>query len=160
MFVNADARPYVIPLAGGSPIQAWEDVKGEEEEKPVAVAPLPPQRRGPGRPRKIKADGNEAVVSVAKKRGRPRKVQPVRAAQPNGEGMSMLDAAVRVLTRAKEPMGCREIIETASEKGFWTSPAGKTPWNTLSTQIRYEIERKGTESRFSLIEKGKFTVKK
>jgi len=48
---------------------------------------------------------------------------------------SALDAAVRVLEEAGQPMTCPEMIEAIAKKGYWTSPGGATPAATLYSAI-------------------------
>ena len=43
-----------------------------------------------------------------------------------------------------------------AEKGYWTSPGGKTPHSTLYAAIAREIKLKGAASRFVKADKGKF----
>jgi hypothetical protein len=43
-------------------------------------------------------------------------------------------------------------------KGYWTSPAGKTPGATLSSAILRELKMKGTDARFRKTEPGKFAL--
>jgi len=71
---------------------------------------------------------------------------------------SALDAAARVLGEAKEPMNCQEIIKAMAEKGYWTSPGGKTPWATLYSAMLREIGTKGKDARFKKMERGKFAA--
>lgn len=72
---------------------------------------------------------------------------------------SALDAAVRVLAEAKEPMNCRQIIETMTEKDYWQPKnAGKTPQNTLHAAISKEIKTKGADARFEKVGRGQFTL--
>jgi len=77
-----------------------------------------------------------------------------RAKKPSG-----LDAAVRVLAESKEPMGVREIVGIAFEKGYWKSD-GATPWATIYSAIIREIAAKGKESRFKKVDRGRFAVNK
>src|SRR5207302_1848620 len=72
--------------------------------------------------------------------------------------VSAIDAAARVLAEAKEPMNCQELIKVMADKGYWTSPGGKTPHATLYSAIVREVERKGKDSRFTKAEPGKFTA--
>ena len=73
--------------------------------------------------------------------------------------LSALDAAVRVLTEATEPMNCRQLIETMTEKDYWQPKnAGKTPANTLHAAISKEIKVKGTDSRFEKVGRGQFAL--
>jgi hypothetical protein len=57
----------------------------------------------------------------------PRPNQPQKSEKP--KKVSAHDAA-RVLSEAKEPMNCQDPIKAMADKGYWTSPGGKTPWAT------------------------------
>jgi hypothetical protein len=45
-----------------------------------------------------------------------------------------------------------------SRKGYWSSPNGQTPSATLYSAILRELKKKGAESRFKKIERGKFAL--
>jgi hypothetical protein len=47
-----------------------------------------------------------------------------------------------------------------AEKGYWTSPGGKTPAATLYSSILREIGTKGKDARFKKTERGKFAISK
>jgi hypothetical protein len=53
-------------------------------------------------------------------------------------------------------MTCPELIQAMASKGYWTSPAGKTPAGTLHAAIAREIKLKKEQSRFRKTERGKF----
>jgi hypothetical protein len=72
--------------------------------------------------------------------------------------VSCLDAAARVLVEAGEPLNARQMIEAITAKGYWTSPAGKTPHATLYSAIIREISVKGNDARFRKTERGKFAA--
>jgi hypothetical protein len=72
--------------------------------------------------------------------------------------ISALDAAVRVLTESKEPMSCPALIEAMATKGYWKSPAGKTPASTLYAALKREITTKKKGARFKQSGPGKFTL--
>jgi hypothetical protein len=72
--------------------------------------------------------------------------------------MSAIDAAAKVLGEAGEAMNCQEMIKAMGEKGYWSSPGGKTPHATLYSAILREIQTKGNEARFKKTERGKFTL--
>ncbi len=76
--------------------------------------------------------------------------------EPKPKRMSGLDAAAKVLEEAGQPMTAKEMIEAAQSKGYWKSPGGKTPHATLYSAIIREIARRGAESRFRKVERGKF----
>ena len=72
--------------------------------------------------------------------------------------LSALDAATKVLAEIAEPMNCRQLIETMTEKDYWQPNAGKTPSNTLHAAISKEIKTKGSDSRFEKIGRGQFAL--
>jgi len=71
---------------------------------------------------------------------------------------SAIDAAAKGLTDSKEPLNCKELVETMSAKKLWTSPGGKTPHATLYSAILREINTKGKDARFVKTERGKFAA--
>ena len=89
---------------------------------------------------------SKAKAKAAKKANAPRKKRP-----------SLLDLAAEVLAKAKEPMGCKAIVEKVLAGGRWQTK-GKTPAATLYSAILREIQKKGKDARFRKVERGKFTV--
>jgi hypothetical protein len=95
------------------------------------------------------------------------KVTTVRKARAATEGksagrssgkLSALDAAARVLGEEGRAMNCKALIETMAAKGYWTSPAGKTPASTLYASLLKEVTTKGQESRFAKVDRGQFAL--
>ena len=70
--------------------------------------------------------------------------------------LSALDAAAKVLEEAGEPMTCAALIAAMADKGYWTSPAGKTPSATLYSGMLRELKTKGEASRFRKTGRGQF----
>lgn len=97
-------------------------------------------------------------LKVDKEAAKPetKKQTPKQASEPKVKKMSAIDAAAKVLGEAGQPMNCKEMVETMAEKGYWTSPGGATPHATLYSAILREIDKKGDESRFTKVERGKF----
>ena len=85
-----------------------------------------------------------------------KKTARAKATKSNGK-LSGLDAAAQILGNAKEPMGCKDIVEQAIEQKLW-SPGGKTPQATLYAAIVREIAKKGKEARFKKVDRGRFQV--
>lgn len=81
-----------------------------------------------------------------------------RAAKSDGK-LSQLDAAVKVLSEAGTPMTTKAMIEAMATKGYWTSPGGATPAQTLYSAILRELQKKGDEARFTKVDRGQFTLK-
>ncbi len=79
-------------------------------------------------------------------------------AKKTAKKLSALDAAARVLAETGRPMNCREMIEAMAEKGYWASPAGKTPSATLYSAIVRELKSKGAAARFQKVERGRFAL--
>lgn len=88
---------------------------------------------------------------------RPAKARKERAPKADGK-LSQLDAAVKVLEEAKEPMTTKAMIEAMATRGYWTSPGGATPWATLYSALIREIANRGAESRFTKVDRGQFTL--
>jgi len=100
--------------------------------------------------------GKKMKTSTKKARTAKGPKFPAAAEQP--KKLSALDAAARVLGESGQPMNCQEMIETMATKGYWTSPAGKTPGATLSSAILRELKMKGKDARFRKTERGKFAL--
>jgi hypothetical protein len=101
----------------------------------------------------------DAPEAPKTKKTRKAKQADAPAAEGNGKKVSCLDAAARVLAEAGEPLNAKQMIEAITTKGYWTSPAGKTPHATLYSAIIREIAAKGSEARFQKTERGKFAAR-
>jgi len=110
-----------------------------------------------------KKEGAARTKTDAAARGT--KVKKARAAKaatsagPKSGKLSALDAAARVLGEEGRSMNCKELIETMAAKGYWKSPAGKTPASTLYAALLKEVTTKGKESRFAKVDRGQFTLR-
>ena len=92
------------------------------------------------------------VPTVSIKRVEP---VPTPEAAPT-KRMSLMDAAVAVLRDSGEPMNTREMVKAATEKGYWTPTACKTPEQTLYGSIFREIKTKAQPRIVKSDVKGKF----
>jgi hypothetical protein len=90
------------------------------------------------------------VAEAPKKTGRQKK------AESGAKKLSAIDAAAKVLTETGTAMNCQELIQVMADKGYWTSPGGKTPHATLYAAILRELQTKGNAARFQKAERGKF----
>jgi len=89
--------------------------------------------------------------------GKPKKTRKKSAeTETKAKKLSALDAAAQVLADTGQPMACKEMIEAMAQKGYWSSPGGKTPASTLYSAITKEISTKGKESRFKKTDRGRF----
>jgi hypothetical protein len=100
------------------------------------------------------AEQPQATLATAR---RPRQRNPKKAAEDGTEKkLSALDAAAKVLAETGTAMTCQEMIAAMAAKGYWTSPAGRTPQSTLYSAMLREITAKGTNGRFQKSDRGKF----
>ena len=116
-----------------------------------------PARRSPGE------GGSPPVAKKATKSSKgASKTQKANTGQRRGKGAkraSGLDAAVKVLAEAKQPMSCKDMVQHMLDKGLWNTK-GKTPAATIYAAIIREIASKGNAARFRKVERGKFTLAK
>jgi hypothetical protein len=71
--------------------------------------------------------------------------------------VSCLDAAVTVLKAEGKPLNCKAMIDAMFAGKLWHSDA-PTPAATLYSAILREMQKKGTEARFTKTERGLFAV--
>ncbi len=100
---------------------------------------------------------SKGVVEVKASKAAPKSKKPAKA--KTDRKISAIDAAAKVLGEAKEPLSTKQMVETMSSKGYWTSPGGKTPHATLYSAILRENNAKGKNARFVKTERGRFTTK-
>jgi hypothetical protein len=120
-------------------------------KKKTTTKPAPNKAARSAKPDKSPAAAAPEADAQAKSKKR---TAAEKTAQP--KKLSALDAAAQVLTEAGQPMNCQEMIAAMAAKGYWTSPAGKTPQATLYSALLREIKTKGDQARFQKTERGKF----
>lgn len=131
-----------------------------DEEKDMATATKSKKTTKAEKIARVRAAvaARKAAKSEAPKAPRESKPKAPRT-KPEGK-MSLIDAAAKILAEVCDPMNCQEMVAKAAEKGYWTSPGGKTPQATLYSAILMEIKKKGTDARFVKTERGKFGLAK
>jgi len=115
--------------------------KAKAKPEPAAVAAPAPQAS--------EAPAPKTEANTSQKSRGPKKTE-------GAKKMSCLDAAAQLLTETGQPMTCPELIEAMAAKGYWTSPAGKTPQATLYAAVVREIRTKKDQARFRKTEPGRF----
>jgi hypothetical protein len=98
----------------------------------------------------------KATTKKAAKATAP-KVKATKAKPALDKKLSQLQAAIKVLAEAKEPMNCKALVEAMQAKGYWTSPGGKTPSQTLYASIMRNIH-KGKDAQFVKADRGMFSL--
>jgi hypothetical protein len=107
---------------------------------------------------RVEAEAGAQATNMQTKTGAQAKSKKRAAAKEPAppKRLSALDAAAQVLSEAGQPMNCQEMIAAMTAKGYWTSPAGKTPAATLYSALLREIKTKGDQARFQKTDRGKF----
>jgi HB1, ASXL, restriction endonuclease HTH domain len=123
--------------------------KAAKEAKPEDGKPVEP-KSAEAKPEEAKAEDAKASAKTSK----------AKKAEAKPKKLSAIDAAAKVLGEAGEPMNCQDMIKAMAEKGYWTSPGGKTPAATLYSAILRELQTKGNDARFKKTERSKFAVGK
>lgn len=72
--------------------------------------------------------------------------------------MTFAEAAYQVLKQVGKPLSANEITSVALEKGM-ISTGGKTPFATMSARLYVDIKRKGDDSKFAKVNRGKFALR-
>jgi len=88
---------------------------------------------------------------------RVRKVKPKRQRIPEF-GLTLVEAAYRVLREAKRPLSCQEIVSRAIQCKYWRS-SGATPQNSLNATLMRIIKKDGENARFIRVGRGLFTAR-
>jgi hypothetical protein len=102
---------------------------------------------------------NAAKTASAKSGKTPRKTKAAERAQAGGQPkLSALAAAARVLAETGQAMTCKELIAAMATRGYWSSPAGKTPEATLYAALTREIKVKKDQARFRKSGRGTFSL--
>ena len=164
-----DAAPRALPSErlGVPPTTPDVDAKVKAAEAATAPKPIPGAQDAPGAARPT-----EASKDAGGKTGRATGEPGAKGGQPVAKGgkatclredthrqMSLVDAAVSILSQGSgDPMGCKDPVAEAVNRGLWAPRTGKTPASTLYAAILREIATKGDKSRFIKTERGRFAL--
>lgn len=96
-----------------------------------------------------------ATKKTTKKAATKKATKP--AAKAGDKKLSQIEAAIKVLAKAGEPMNCKAMVEAMTKQGLWSSPGGATPDATLYSSILRDL-RKGKDARFKKTDRGQFTL--
>jgi hypothetical protein len=151
---SADGEPNVgnnSPVEEAIPLPPVAETSTDTTE-PAPAEPMP--LLGDDAEVQMPAVISDAVAEATVPSRRRRKA-PVASKEKK---ISAVEASIQVLAEAGQAMTCQEMIAAMAEKGYWTSPGGKTPHATLYSAILREITTKGADSRFVKADRGKFAL--
>ena len=100
-----------------------------------------------------------ATKKATTKITRAKSATPKANKKAKAKKLSQIEAAVKVLEHADEPMTCKELVAAMAKKGLWQSPGRKTPDQTLYASILRDL-KKGKNARFQKAAPSKFTLAK
>jgi HB1, ASXL, restriction endonuclease HTH domain len=146
-----EAQPGVDEKRAASGKKPAKANKGKGKGKKKAQSQAKAEPADAAQPEQVQTPTAQTDTEPAKKsRGRK---------QPAADKkLSALDAAFKVLSETGASMSCQELVQVMADKGYWTSPGGKTPAATLYSAILRELQTKGDQARFRKTERGKFAA--
>ena len=110
-----------------------DEPKSEQPKADEPKAEEPPQ-------------ADEAAPAVAETAAAPRR------------NLSLVDAAVEVLRAEKRPMGVKELVKLATERGLWIPTKAKTPAQSLYGGLHLEMKNSSHPRIKKSAEKGRFEL--
>ena len=116
----------------------------EDESKADEPKSEPPKADEPKAEEPPKAD--EAAPAVAE------------TAAAQRRNLSLVDAAVEVLRAEKRPMGVKELVKLATERGLWIPTKAKTPEQSLYGGLYLEMKNSAHPRVRRSAEKGRFEL--
>ena len=161
-----------VRIVAEKPSGGWSAINLNNDKKVfISLARLLQEMPAPAETT-VTTDGNLTVVEVppatvetiggtAEKPSRVRKAKAQKepGTKTSAKSVSQLDAAVKVLGEATEPMSTKQMVEVMTAKNLWSSPGGKTPHATLYSAILRELQNKGDASRFVKTDRGHFRLR-
>ena len=134
--------------------QPKEDVTKADEpkaeppkaEEPKAEEPKAEEPRAEEPPKADGAKDGGAAPAVGEAVALPRK------------NLSLVDAAVEVLRAEKRPMGVKELVKLATERGLWIPTKAKTPEQSLYGGLYLEMKNSARPRIRKSAEKGRFEL--
>jgi HB1, ASXL, restriction endonuclease HTH domain len=124
---------------------------GKKKDKKKSQAQVQPKPADAAQSQEAQTPATQTEAETSKTAHRPKEAAA-------DKKLSALDAAFKVLTKTGASLSCQELIQVMGERGYWTSPGGKTPAATLYSAILRHIQTKGNQARFRKTERGKFAA--
>ena len=115
-------------------------------EEPKAEKPKAEEPRAEEPPKADVAKDGEATPAEGEAVAAPRR------------NLSLVDAAVEVLRAEKRPMGVKELVKLATERGLWIPTKAKTPEQSLYGGLYLEMKNSAHPRVRRSAEKGRFEL--
>ena len=137
-----------------------ESPKDEEAkaEEPKAEPPKAEETKAePPKKDETKAEEPKADEPPEADGAKDKEAAPAEAAPPR-KNLSLVDAAVEVLRTEKRPMGVKELVKLATERGLWIPTKAKTPEQSLYGGLYLEMKNSARPRIRKSAEKGRFEL--
>jgi flagellar biosynthesis GTPase FlhF len=144
-------------------IKSARKLRGKADAAASADKPAKPK---PARKKLTAAERKEVQAKARAKQttdAEPAEAKPAKQttktkAAAGDKKMSLIDAAIEVLRKAKQPMNCKEMVNAVFEAKLWAPGTGKTPHATLCSAILRDL--KSETPRFEKVGRGQFQLAK
>ena len=160
---NAEAPQAEKTEADEPKAEAPKDDETKAESPKVEEAKAEPPKDGEVKDGEEKAEPPKAdetktdeppKADVAKDGG----AAPAEEAVAPRKNLSLVDAAVEVLRAEKRPMGVKELVKLATERGLWIPTKAKTPEQSLYGGLYLEMKNSAHPRVKKSAEKGRFEL--
>lgn len=151
-------------------IKSAQKLCGKADAAPSAVKPKPARKKlTPAQRKEVQAkarakqtkasEAAPAPAPEASTAAKPAKKKTTKTtADARGKKMSLINAAIEVLGKAKEPMNCKEMVQAVFDDKLWAPGTGRTPHATLYSAILRDL--KSDTPRFEKVDRGQFQLAK
>jgi hypothetical protein len=153
--VNGVPHASVAADAAAAPITATDDADANLRWTSLRVAGSA-NHRTTKKSKKVTTPKDKTPTPKGRTPKAPKANPPQTKGEDQPRQRSALDAAAQILQETGQPMNCQQMIAAMAAKGYWTSPAGKTPAATLYSALLREIKLKGSQARFHKTARGHF----
>ena len=142
---------------GESKAESPKDEEAKAEE-PKAEPPKTEETKAePPKKDETKAEEPKADEPPEADGAKDKEAAPAEAAPPR-KNLSLVDAAVEVLRAEKRPMGVKELVKLATERGLWIPTKAKTPEQSLYGGLYLEMKNSAHPRVRRSAEKGRFEL--
>ena len=128
-----------------------EEPKAEEQPKDEKDKAEDESAKAEEPPEADDADGEAPVAECGEAQGVASDARPKK-------NLSLVDAAIEVLRAEKRPMGAKELVRLAVERGLWIPTKAKTPDQSLYGGLYLEMKNSRSPRVKKSAEKGKFEL--
>ena len=149
---NAEAPQAEKTEADEPKAEAPKDDETKAESPKVEEAKAEPPKDGEVKDGKEKAEPPKADVAE------DGEAAPAEEAAVPRKNLSLVDAAVEVLRAEKRPMGVKELVKLATERGLWIPTKAKTPEQSLYGGLYLEMKNSAHPRVRRSAEKGRFEL--